>query len=247
MYGPRYSAEEARNAISDARSFSQALRRLGMRSTGHNHRTLRKYADMWEIPTGHFQADPTQSLRLRQPPTPLSKILVEGSTYHRSHLKKRLYEEGLKERRCELCGQGEIWRGRRMSLILDHANGRGDDHRLENLRIVCPNCAATLDTHCGRNVRIRKCCRCGNYFTPNSARQRHCSIDCGRLATRGIARPEIRKAARPAYEQLVLEIRELGYRAVGRRYGVSDNAVRKWVRSYDREIERKAQDEQQAA
>ena len=41
-----------------------------------------------------------------------------------------------------------------MGLILDHINGVRDDNRLENLRIVCPNCAATLDTHCGRKNRL---------------------------------------------------------------------------------------------
>ena len=35
-----------------------------------------------------------------------------------------------------------------MSLILDHINGVPDDNRLENLQIVCPNCAATLAVAC---------------------------------------------------------------------------------------------------
>lgn len=85
---------------------------------------------------------------------PLDEVLVENSFYNRTKLKARLYEAGLRERQCQLCGQGERWNGRGMSLILDHINGVAIDNRLENLRIVCPNCAATLDTHCGRKNRL---------------------------------------------------------------------------------------------
>jgi hypothetical protein len=82
--------------------------------------------------------------KIRKPKRPLEEILVDNSTYSRSNLKMRLYEEGLKEPRCELCGQGENWRGKYMGMILDHINGVRNDNRLENLQIVCPNCAATL-------------------------------------------------------------------------------------------------------
>ena len=64
--------------------------------------------------------------------------MVENSSYGRGHLKQRLFAEGLKQRRCEECGQEETWRGKRMALILDHINGVPDDHRLENLRIRLP-------------------------------------------------------------------------------------------------------------
>jgi hypothetical protein len=50
--------------------------------------------------------------------------------------------------------QGEEWVGKKMSLILDHINGVNNDNRIEN-RIVCPNCNATLDTHCGK-IRVKK-------------------------------------------------------------------------------------------
>jgi hypothetical protein len=164
-------------------------------------------------------------------------VLVEGSTYHRGKLKQRLYDAGIKARACELCGQGERWFGRPMSLILDHINGVGDDNRIENLRIVCANCAATLDTHCGRKNRIpvipRTCLHCDGSFMPRYAAQRYCSRACGRHS-KGFTgpRPERRKVDRPPYEQLLAEIAELGYSGTGRRYGVSDNAVRKWVRWY---------------
>jgi hypothetical protein len=126
-----------------------------------------------------------------------------------------------------------MWHGRRMALILDHVNGVVDDNRLENLRVVCPNRNATLDTHCGRNAALppleRAYSRCGRLFRPRSARQRYCGRAGGQRGPRQRGpRPATRRVTRPPYEQLIAEIAELGYLGVGRRYGVSDNAIRKW-------------------
>src|SRR3954453_1913400 len=119
---PRYTVLEARAAIESSLSYAEAMRRMGMCASGGGTATLRKWAARWGISTDHF--DPYASQR--GPRTgrrkPLEEVMVENSTFNRGHLKTRLYEEGLKERRCELCGQDEIWRGRRMALILDHIN-----------------------------------------------------------------------------------------------------------------------------
>ncbi|MDQ6749972.1 MAG: hypothetical protein M3Z33_04370 [Actinomycetota bacterium] len=123
-----------------------------------------------------------------------------------------------------------------MSLILDHVNGVADDNRLENLRIVCPNCAATLDTHCGRNrssLGERACELCANSFMPQYGSQRFCSRYCALHRKRGPSETRLRKATRPDYETLLSEVRALGYSGTGRRRGVSDNAIRKWVRAYE--------------
>lgn len=141
---------------------------------------MQKYAARWEISSDHFDPVGASLAGLRahwRKPTALAEIMVEGSSYSRSHLKNRLFDAGIKERRCELCGQDEIWRGRKMALILDHVNGVPDDHRIANLRIVCPNCAATLETHCGRKNRPAPvaCSRCGVEFRPKFAKHRFCS------------------------------------------------------------------------
>lgn len=242
MFVPRYSEEDARAAVSASLSYAETLRALGVCATGGNWRTLRIWIDRWAISTDHFDSRAAQRAGLLHRPQPLAEIMVEGSTYSRNHLKNRLYREGVKERGCELCGQGELWRGQSMSLILDHINGIRDDHRLENLRILCPNCAATLETHCGRKNRAdvtdRQCLRCGIRFMPRDTRQRYCSRECGRRAPRpnkGKPNPALRRVQRPTHDILLREIAETSYLAVGRRYGVSDNAVRKWLRQYERE------------
>lgn len=223
-------------AVSD--SLTGVLKHFGLRPAGGNHRHLRSWIDRWGIPTDHFTYGGDRLAAHRVVARPLEEVLVEHSTYARGTLKKRLYAEGLKDRRCELCGQGEEWRGEPLSLILDHINGVADDNRLENLRIVCPNCNATLSTHCGRNTprtrTERPCALCQRLFMPNSAAQRYCSRACGqRNRERPTGpRPEQRKVERPPYAQLLHEIETSSWSAVGRRYGVSCNAVRKWVQAY---------------
>jgi len=242
VFVPRYSETDTRRAVLASVSYAETLRKLGLCATGGNWTTLRTWIERWGIATDHFDSRSAQRQGLVRRPRPLEEILVEGSTYSRNHLKDRLYREGIKERRCEICGQSEAWNGGRMALILDHINGVRDDHRLENLRIVCPNCAATFDTHCGRKNLVdtpeRECLLCGCRFRPRFRRQRYCSRACGTRApkpSRGVPNPDLRRVERPPYEQLVREIAETSYVAVGRTYGVSDNAIRKWVRQYERE------------
>jgi hypothetical protein len=131
-----------------------------------------------------------------------------------------------------------------MALILDHINGVPTDNRLENLQIVCPNCAATLDTHCGRknrrDLRPRSCLWCGNEFVPRAVSHHYCSQICGRHSKGPQEpRPDRRKVDRPPYEQLMADVRSMGFRAIGRKYGVSDNAIRKWIRWYEQEATRR--------
>ena len=110
---------------------------------------------------------------------------------------------------------------------------------------MCPNCAATLETHCGRKNRIdrepRHCLHCGNAFIPKYASHRYCSQMLWHRTSKGprAPRPERRKVERPSDEQLMEDVASMSFLAIGRKYGVSDNAVRKWIRwyEYQREME----------
>jgi hypothetical protein len=244
---PRFTRDQLESAIQRSRCWAEVLRRLHYKSAGGNWQTLKKYARSWDISTTHFDPDAVRAENLRRyhsAATPLAELLVEGSPYDRGALKRRLFAEGIKERACERCRQGELWLGGRMALILDHINGVPNDNRIENLRILCPNCAATLATHCGRKnlSEPRTCPHCGKDFQPNRYKQPYCSRACGqrrkRDDARGVPNYAARRVERPPYEHLMREIKTSSYVAVGRTYGVSDNAIRKWVRQYELETRR---------
>lgn len=52
--------------------------------------------------------------------------------------------------KCTICGLTK-WNKQLIPLILDHINGNANDWKLNNIRLVCPNCDAQLPTYGGRN------------------------------------------------------------------------------------------------
>jgi Zn finger protein HypA/HybF involved in hydrogenase expression len=68
-----------------------------------------------------------------------------------NHLKRRLIKEGLLVNRCSECDSLPEWRGKPLTMVLDHRNGDNTDNRLENLRLLCPNCNSQQATFAGRN------------------------------------------------------------------------------------------------
>jgi len=93
------------------------------------------------------------AIRPRPAAAPIELYLVSGrKSTCRTHLKRRLLNEGLKRNRCELCGITE-WLGQPLSMALHHVNGDGRDNRLENLQLLCPNCHSQTENFSGKGRR----------------------------------------------------------------------------------------------
>lgn len=214
--------------VENSINYSDVVKNCGLDLTCGNRQIIKKQINYLNIDISHFKVFYKNSNNFNKKQT--KDILIENSNFNRCHLKERLYKEGLKERKCELCGQGEEWCGNKMGLILDHINGIHNDNRIENLRIVCPNCNATLDTHCGKNKnknyfyeKIKTYCECGNEMSYKSKR----CIICEQKNNKKVK-------DRPSLVQLNIDVKELGYRGTGRKYGVSDNCIRKWIKLYSK-------------
>lgn len=80
--------------------------------------------------------------------------ILEGlhPNYATGHLKSRLIKAGYKKNECEECNIKE-WNNKPLVCHLDHINGISNDHRLENLKMLCPNCHSQTPTYCGRNIK----------------------------------------------------------------------------------------------
>ncbi len=146
------SDQEILDAVKASRSFAQALKKLGLRP-GRTPSTLKRRIELLGVDTSHLtgMAWRRGSGVPVTPAFPLDKVLVVGRLTPMSKLKQRLLEAGVKERKCEICSR-DTWNGKPIPLELDHVNGRRDDNRLGNLRLVCPNCHAQTPTYRGRNI-----------------------------------------------------------------------------------------------
>lgn len=85
---------------------------------------------------------------------PLEELLGRKRKRSRRHIKLRLIAAGLKTNECEECGLTE-WRNKSLSMALHHINGDGQDNRLENLVLLCPNCHSQTPNFGVKNWKTR--------------------------------------------------------------------------------------------
>lgn len=239
-----YTKEEFVVAWSESKSIAEVLRKLNLVEAGGNYHSINCAAKELGLNKDHMTGQGwNQNRTVTNSRKPIELILVKDSSYTSSMLRKRLISEGYKEEKCERCGLKE-WMGKPISLELDHINGSKFDNRIKNLRILCPNCHSQTDTYRGKNIgRSRPIgepvdlksasrnysiagsnpvsCTCGNKKSRGSKQCRSCSNK---------ERVRLTKIDWPSLEELKKMVDESSYLSVGKKLGVSDNAVRKAIK-----------------
>lgn len=152
-----WTKAQLRKAVRESASYRQVLFKLKLREAGGNYQQLKKYIAEEKLDTKHFKGR-GWNLGLKgigKNRIPLEKILRNEIPMQSYKLKKRLIKKGLLQARCEKCNWAEVAPDGSVPVELDHINGDNNDNRLENLRILCPNCHSLTKNYRGRKSHNR--------------------------------------------------------------------------------------------
>lgn len=257
-----FTKEDYENAAKISFSYAGMCRALEIRPVGGNYTTLKDKIKKYNIDISHFTGQGWNlGLKFKNNyKINLTDILKKDVSYQSNKLKKRLINEGLKEYKCEKCGRTE-WEGKEIPLELHHIDGNKYNNELNNLQLLCPNCHAQTEHYRGKNQerykenkkiipdleqkiiykslpkKVKK-----SYYVPKPKKEkpkRYCE-NCGKELTSKQSRFCSQECAhefvskRPPVNELIEKLSELNNNmvAIGKFYGVSDNAVRKWIKLY---------------
>jgi hypothetical protein len=152
----RWTREILEDAVSVSTNMCEVLRHLGLGVVGGHHTHISRRIKAYGIDTSHFTAAArTENMRDNRYRRAPAEILVEELPAHAkrtpsNRLKRAMLELGIKEQ-CSLCGIEAVWLGEPLPLEVDHIDGNWRNNRVENLRLLCPNCHSTTDTYRGRS------------------------------------------------------------------------------------------------
>lgn len=144
-----WSDKQLKNAVAHSRSYRQVIDKLGLIPAGGNYAHIKRRVGDLNLDIAHFTGKGWNTgLKFNpKPAVSLESLLVKNGTAQSYKLKKRLFAAGVKIPECEFCGWAEKMNNGRIPLELDHVNGDRYDNRIENLRILCPNCHSLQPTH----------------------------------------------------------------------------------------------------
>lgn len=180
--------------------------------------------------------------------TPIEDYLNNKKTIQSFKLKEKLLKMKIKDRKCEVCGLTE-WQGVPIPLELHHEDGNPYNNNLTNLKMLCPNCHALTEGYRGRGTKAYKVSHGINQnnvkkqikIKPRSQEKKKCCVDCGAPIDKksirckscaGKERQKEKIKMRPSKDILKQLIRTTPFLQIGKNFGVTDNTIRKWCKSY---------------
>ncbi|WP_053848584.1 HNH endonuclease signature motif containing protein [Streptomyces sp. NRRL B-24085] len=153
--GVKWTREILEPVVARSSSVYEVLRHLGLDPVGGHHTNISGRIKAYGLDTSHFTpVRRTERQRCNQRRRTAEEILVEETSAHAtrvpgSRLKRAMRELGTEER-CALCGIESVWLGEPLPLEVDHIDGDWRNNRIDNLRLLCPNCHSTTDSYRGR-------------------------------------------------------------------------------------------------
>lgn len=227
------SKSDLEKIIRENNTYSAVLQHLNYTVRGGAFRMLKERIKLDAIDDSHIKKSGSQIVfAQRFNRIPNEDVFVEHSTYQNGQaIKQRLLKMG-RLNQCSICGLSDEWNGQKLSLQLDHINGIRNDNRLENLRIICPNCHSQTHNFAGKknakasSVKLRG--KTQHNGKTVSVRQKH-YFD----SITGQPRYYNRKTERPSKEVLENMLWKMPTTKIATIYGVSDKAVEKWCKTYN--------------
>lgn len=232
MKKANYSKENLEKIVSESKSYADIIRALGLVMTNHgsgSYKTVRKYIKLYNIDTSHFYTH-SERIKITKPQEyskrkPNNEVFIKGEALpNTTGLKTRILKNNLMPYECSVCKIVE-WQNKKLSLQLDHINGDNTDHRLENLRFICPNCHSQTDTYAGKNKKDKKktdfnCCIC---FSKINRKAKSCS-KCLIL---------FRKPTKIKLSliEIIEKLKTKTCVALGKELNVSDVCIKKFIKS----------------
>jgi Zn finger protein HypA/HybF involved in hydrogenase expression len=153
--------EKLREVAGRVKSALQAAKELGISSNGGATTRLRKLILQNNIDISHwtgqlwskgFTSLDDERIKSSIPKTD-GEPFCEGSVTNPSSVKSLIIKKNLLPYKCAMCNMDPFWNGMELKFQLDHINGIRNDHRMENLRLLCPNCHSQTDTFCAKNKK----------------------------------------------------------------------------------------------
>ena len=148
------------NLLKESTTYSEICRGFNIKESGGNIRTIKRKIKKYKLDDSHLKGKGWNTGKRyinNSRKIELNEILTNNSTYTNTHgLKLRLVKENMLEYKCVKCGNNGKWNDEKLSLQLDHKNGNRNDNRIENLRILCPNCHSQTKTYAGKKLNKNK-------------------------------------------------------------------------------------------